>query len=74
MPFVTVLPAIFEQFSKVRHSAGRHLLHVYSAEDANGLRCGCSTSAETTEEAEQEPAQSLSLRNKLNAMTARIRQ
>ncbi|MBS5156741.1 hypothetical protein K6664_01420 [Escherichia ruysiae] len=54
MPFVTVLPAIFEQFSKVRHSAGRHLLHVYSAEDANGLRCGCSTSAETTEEAEKD--------------------
>ena len=36
MPFV----AIFEQFSEMRHSAGRHLLHVYAAEDANGLRCG----------------------------------
>ncbi|EOQ54940.1 hypothetical protein WES_00541 [Escherichia sp. KTE31] len=43
MPFVTVLPAIFEQFSKVRHSAGRHLLHVYAAEDAHCLRCVCST-------------------------------
>ncbi|EFC1526446.1 hypothetical protein FA868_08040 [Escherichia coli] len=70
MPFV----AIFEQFSEMRHSAGRHLLHVYAAEDANGLRCGCSTSTETLEEAEKEPAQSLSLHNELNVMTARIRQ
>ncbi|EJV7174670.1 TPA: hypothetical protein ACP2SR_003022 [Escherichia coli] len=70
MPFV----AIFEQFSEMRHSAGRHLLHVYAAEDANGLRCACSTSAETLGEAEKEPAQSLSLHNELNVMTARIRQ
>ena len=71
---VTALPASFEQFSEARHSAGRHLLHVYAAEDASGLRCGCSTLAETIEEAEKEPAQSLSLRNELNAMTARIHQ
>ncbi|QMM76799.1 hypothetical protein HVW96_12725 [Escherichia coli] len=58
----------------MRHSTGRHLLHVYAAEDANGLRCGCSTSAETLGEAEKEPVQSLSLHNELNAMTARIRQ
>ena len=70
MPFV----AIFEQFSEMRHTAGRHLQHVYAAEDANGLRCGCSTSTETLEEAEKEPAQSLSLRNELNAISACIRQ
>lgn len=43
MSLVTVLPAIFEQFSEMRHSTGRHLLQVYAAEDANGLRCACST-------------------------------